>query len=38
VPRAERPNEKPDRFRMTLAIGGTKPWVLVYHASSFDET
>ena len=38
VPHAQRPDEKPERFRLTLAIGGTKPWALVYHASSFDET
>lgn len=38
VPHAERPDEKPERFRLTLAIGGTRPWALVYHVSSFDET
>jgi hypothetical protein len=38
VPQAERPDEKPERFRLTLAVGGTKPWLIAFHASSFDET
>ncbi len=38
MPLAERPDEKSERFPMTLAISGTKAWALVYHASSFHET
>jgi hypothetical protein len=38
VPHAERPDEKPERFRLTLAVGGTKPWLIAYHGSSFNET
>lgn len=34
----QRPEEAPERFRVTLARGGMPPWILVYHHSSFEET
>jgi len=38
VPLSERPAEAPERFRITLAVGGLEPWVLDYHASAFEDT
>ncbi len=38
IPRAERPADVPERFRLTLAQGGTPPWVISFHVSSFDDT
>jgi hypothetical protein len=33
-----RPSECPERFRITLALGGEPPWRIAYHASKFDDT
>jgi hypothetical protein len=33
-----RANEAPERFRITLALGGEPPWQISYHASKFDDT
>ena len=38
IPRAERPEDVPERFRLTLAQGGTPPWVISFHGSTFEET
>lgn len=38
VPVASRPQDMPERFRVTLAIGGLPAWVIAFHASSFEET
>ena len=38
IPRADRPKDMPERFRLTLANGGLPPWVISFHASSFDES
>lgn len=37
VPRDQRPTEAPERFRVTLAIGGLPPWTIAYDAKSFEE-
>jgi len=38
LPLAERPEEAPERFRLTLGTGGLPRWRLAYHLSRFDET
>ena len=38
VPHADRPDDIPERFRLTLSHGGMPPWIIVFHASSFDES
>ena len=35
---ADRRADAPERFRVTLAIGGLPPWRIGFHASWFDET
>jgi hypothetical protein len=35
---ADRLAEAPERFRVTLAIGGLPPWRIEFHESRFDET
>jgi hypothetical protein len=37
IPLAERPEEAPERFRVTLSIGGLPAWQIVYHHSTFEE-
>lgn len=38
IPLAERPEEAPERFRVTPASGGLPPWRIVYHQASFEKT
>lgn len=38
LPLAKRTKEVPERFRLTLKVGGLVEWVLQYHASSFEMT
>jgi hypothetical protein len=38
VPRDQRAGEAPERFRVTLAIGGLTPWTIAYHGTAFEET
>jgi hypothetical protein len=38
LPLARRPEERPERFRVTVAEGGMPPWVIAYHASRFEDT
>lgn len=38
LPLAGRPEERPERFRVTVAEGGMPPWVIAYHASRFEDT
>ena len=38
VPHADRPDDIPERFRLTLSHGGMPPWIIVFHGSSFDES
>ena len=38
VPRADRADDVPKRFRVTLANGGMPPWVIAFHSSSFYES
>jgi hypothetical protein len=38
VPRAERPAKAPERFRLTLAVGGLPAWTITYHTTVFEET
>jgi hypothetical protein len=38
IPPPDRKPDVPERFRLTLANGGMPPWVISFHASSFDET
>jgi hypothetical protein len=35
---ADRLVEAPERFRVTLASGGLRPWQIAFHTSRFDET
>ena len=37
VPRDQRPVEAPERFRVTLALGGLTPWTIAYHTTAFVE-
>jgi hypothetical protein len=38
IPMAERTAEAPERFRLTLAIGGLPAWRIAFDASRFEET
>jgi hypothetical protein len=38
VPQAERRPEAPERFTITLAVGGLPRWAISYHATRFEET
>lgn len=38
VPLAQRPAERPERFRLCTARGGMPLWNIFYHDSAFDET
>jgi hypothetical protein len=38
IPLAERPEEAPERFQVTLARGGLPPWQIGYHETFFEET
>ncbi len=38
VPLARRPAEAPERFMVTVAVGGMPPWEITLHSSSFEET
>jgi hypothetical protein len=38
VPRAERRPEAPERFAITLAVGGLPRWAISYHAARFEDT
>lgn len=38
IPRAQRAAEAPERFELTISIGGAARWNLAPHASKFDET
>lgn len=38
IPLTDRKQDVPERFRLTLANGGMPPWVISFHASSFDES
>jgi len=38
LPLANRSEEMPERFRLTLGAGGLARWNLTYHASRFEET
>ena len=38
IPLAERRSEAPERFQLTLAVGGQPRWNIFYHSSSFEET
>lgn len=37
VPRELRAAEAPERFRVTLDVGGLPPWAIVYRATTFEE-
>ena len=38
IPLPERSEETPERFRLTLAIGGLRPWEIAYRVARFEET
>jgi hypothetical protein len=38
IPLAQRPWERPERFRLCTAGGGMPLWEIVYHDTAFDET
>jgi hypothetical protein len=38
LPLGERIKEVPERFRLTLEVGGLPEWLLQHHASSFENT
>jgi len=38
LPLAEREEEAPERFRITVAVGGLTPWTIAYHEQRFEET
>lgn len=38
IPLAERRSEAPERFQLTLAVGGQPRWDISYHSSSFEKT
>jgi hypothetical protein len=38
LPQADRPADMPERFRLTLAQGGMRPWIIAFHASPFEQT
>jgi hypothetical protein len=35
---ADRLEEAPERFKVTLASGGFPPWRITFHTSRFEET
>lgn len=37
IPLAERRSEAPERFQLTLAVGGQPRWNISYHTSSFEK-
>ena len=37
IPLAERRSEAPERFKLTLAIGGQPRWSISYQSSSFEK-
>jgi len=37
IPLAERRSEAPERFQLTLAVGGQPRWNISYHSSSFEN-
>jgi hypothetical protein len=38
IPMAKRTVEAPERFRLTLAIGGLAAWRITFDESRFEET
>lgn len=38
IPLANRLKEAPERFGLTLGVGGLPRWTIAYHVSSFEET
>jgi hypothetical protein len=38
IPLAQRPMERPERFRLCTAEGGMPLWKILYHDTAFDET
>ena len=38
IPLDKRRKEAPERFTLTLAVGGLPRWSITYHDSSFEET
>jgi hypothetical protein len=38
IPLSQRAAEAPERFQVTLAIGGMQVWAIAYHQESFEET
>jgi hypothetical protein len=38
VPLLKRAAENPERFQVTLALGGLPPWSITYHQTAFEET
>jgi hypothetical protein len=38
IPLAQRPMERPERFRLCTAGGGMSLWEILYHDTAFDET
>jgi hypothetical protein len=38
IPLAQRPMERPERFRLCTAGGGMPLWRILYHDTAFDET
>ena len=38
VPLAARSEESPERFRITLAVGGLPPWEIAYRGAGFEDT
>ena len=37
IPMAERLAESPERFRLTLQLGGLSKWKILYRAAPFDN-
>jgi hypothetical protein len=38
IPRAARVEVMPERFSLTLAVGGLAPWTIAYHMTTFEES
>jgi hypothetical protein len=38
VPHRGRSAEVPERFKVTIAVGGIPPWTIAFHETAFDET
>jgi hypothetical protein len=38
IPRAARIEVMPERFSLTLAVGGLARWAIAYHTTTFEET